>query len=80
MVKRRHSRPIPDDATVFEKAGKRYARWTLASGRTVTRPLNRKGDRVVQESRCWYVRLRHPETGRWKEWRAYLDRQASQAL
>jgi len=80
LVKRRHSRPIPEDASLFEKAGKRYARWTLASGRAVTRPLNRKGDRVVQESRCWYVRLRHPETGRWKEWRAYLDRQASQAL
>ena len=35
---------------------------------------------MVDESRCWYVRLRHPETGKWKQWKAYNDRQASQAM
>jgi integrase len=80
LVKRRHSRPIPDGAELFEKDGRRYARWTLASGRTKTLPLNRKGDRVVEESRRWYVRLRDPATGRWREWKAYHDRQASGAL
>lgn len=80
LVKRRHSRPIPDAAEIFEKDGRRYARWTSASGRTKTRPLNRKGDRVVEESRRWYVRLRDPATGRWREWKAYHDRQASGAL
>jgi site-specific recombinase XerC len=80
LVKRRHSRPIPPTAVVFERDGKRYAQWTLPVGRSITRPLNRKGNRVVEESPCWYVRLRHPVTGKWQEWRAYRDRQASQAL
>jgi len=80
LVKRIHSRKIPAGATIFEKAGKKYARWIMASGKTQIQPLNRKGDRVVEESRCWYVRFRHPETGKWKEWKAYNDRQASQAM
>jgi len=80
LVKCRHSRPIPEGATIFEASDKRYARWTAASGKTQTKPLNRKGDRVVDESSCWYVRLRHPETGKWRQWKAYRDRQASQAM
>ena len=80
LVKRIHSRKIPGGAEIFEKAGRKYARWTMASGKTQTQPLNRKGNRVVEESRCWYVRFRHPDTGKWKEWKAYHDRQASQAM
>jgi integrase len=77
LVKRRHSRPIPDGATFFEKDGRQYARWDTLAGKTVTRPLNRKGDRVVQESDVWYVRLRDRDTGKYREWRAYRDKQAS---
>ncbi|NLX59142.1 MAG: site-specific integrase [Phycisphaerae bacterium] len=80
LVKRRHSRLIPEGAVIFERDGKDYARWALPTGRAVTRPLNRKGNRVVEESPCWYVRLRHPATNKWREWRAYRDRQASQAM
>ena len=80
LVKRIHSRKIPEGAEILEKAGRKYARWNTASGKTQTQPLNRKGNRVVEESRCWYVRFRHPDTGKWKEWRAYHDRQASQAM
>jgi site-specific recombinase XerD len=79
LVKRRHSRPIPEGAAIFEDGGRRYARWRTPSGKSLTRPLNRRGDRIVAESDCWYVRFRSPETGKWKEWRAYTDRQASQA-
>lgn len=80
LVKRIHSRKIPEGAAIFDKSGRKYARWISASGKTQTQPLNRKGDRIVEESRCWYVRFRHPETGKWKEWKAYHDRQASQAM
>ncbi|MFO7858046.1 MAG: tyrosine-type recombinase/integrase [Ectothiorhodospiraceae bacterium] len=79
LVKRRHSRAIPAGAELFEKDGRRYARWTDAAGRTKVRPLNRKGDRVVEESDVWYVRLKDPQTGKYREWRAYRDRQASLA-
>ncbi len=79
LVKRRHSRPIPEGATIFEKDNRRYARWQTAKGKSKVRPLNRRGDRIVSESPCWYVRLRDPDTGKWREWRAFTDRQASQA-
>ena len=80
LVKRRHCRPIPKGATIFENSGRKYARWVSASKKTKTQPLNRKGNRVVDESRCWYVRFRHPDTGKWKEWKAYHDRQSSQVM
>lgn len=80
LVKRRHSRPIPEGATIFERDGKRYARWTMASGQIRILPLNRKGTKMVAESERWYVRLTDPQTGKLKEWRAYNDRQASLAL
>ncbi len=79
LVKRRHSRPIPEDATFFESGGRKHARWRTQAGRQKTGPLNRKGNRIVEESDCWYVRLRDAETGKWREWRAYTDRQASRA-
>jgi site-specific recombinase XerD len=79
LVKRRHSRPIPEGATLFEKDGRRYARWSTSAGKVLTRPLNRRGDRVVHESDVWYVRLKDPDTGKYREWRAYRDKQASKA-
>ncbi len=79
LVKRRHSRPIPEGATIFERDGKRHARWRTPTGQLKTRPLNRKGDRVVEQSDCWYIRIADPETGKLREWRGYTDRQASQA-
>ena len=79
LVKRRHSRPIPAGAEVFEKDGRKHARWADGAGRTKVRPLNRKGDRVVEESEAWYVRLKDPQTGKYREWRAYRDKQASLA-
>ena len=79
LVKRRHSRPIPKGATFFENGGRRYARWRAASGKLTTRPLNRKGDRVVEESKSWFVRLRDPDTNKWLEWKAFTDKQASLA-
>jgi len=79
LVKRRRTRPIPPGAEIIERDGRKHARWVTARGKTRTMPLNRRGDRVVQESRCWYVRLRDRETGRWREWKAYADKKASAA-
>ncbi|MBS3735059.1 MAG: tyrosine-type recombinase/integrase [Phycisphaerae bacterium] len=79
LTKRRHTRPIPKGATVFEEDGRRYAKWYTPAGKPRLRPLNRKGDRLVYESECWYVRLKDPDTGKYREWRAFTDRQASRA-
>jgi len=80
LVKRRHSRPIPPEAEIIERDGRKHARWVSARGKTRTMPLNRRGDRMVQESRCWYVRLRDPDTGKWLEWKGYTDKASSTAI
>jgi len=80
LTKRPHYRPIPQGAEVVARNGRKHARWTTKRGKTLTRPLNAKGDRIVCDSRHWYVRLKHPTTGEWLEWEAYSDKMASQAL
>ena len=80
LTKKAHYRPVPENAETFVRKGKSFARWTNSRGTTHIRPLNEKGDRIVCESREWYVRLKHPATGEPLEWKAYTDKTASQAL
>ncbi len=79
LTKRHHYRAIPKDAKIITRNGRRFARWTNTRGTTHTRPLNEKGDRIVCESRHWYVRLKDSD-GKPLEWKAYTDKTASQAL
>ena len=79
LTKRPHYRPIPQGAEIITKGNRRFARWTTQRGKALTRRLNDKGDRIVCDSRHWYVRLKHPATGEWLEWEAYSDKTASQA-
>jgi len=80
LIKKRHYRPVPDNAEIFTRRGHRYARWTNGRGMTQTRPVNAEATRIVCESRGWYVRLKDPATGRWREWKAYTDKTASRAM
>ncbi len=79
LVKRKHYRPIPVGATIVERRGQKLAQWTNPRGRAFTVPVNDRGDRIVIESRQWYVRFRMPDGG-WKEWKAYNDKTASGVL
>ena len=79
LIKKRHYRPVPENAETVTRKGKRYARWTNSRGTTHTRPLNEKGDRIVCESRYWYVCLTDRD-GNPLERKAYTDKTASQAL
>ena len=79
LTKRHHYRAIPKDAKIITRNGRRYARWTNTRGATHTRPLNETGDRIVCESRHWYVRLKDSD-GKLLEWKAYTDKTASRAL
>ena len=79
LVKRRRTMPIPPEAEIIERGGMPHARWVTARGKVKAMPLNRRGDRVVQESRRWYVRLWDKDANRWREWRAYIDKRASTA-
>ena len=78
-VKRKHYRPIPENTEIILRKGKQYARWTNSKGTRTTRPLNAGGDRIVVESRCWYIRLKDAN-GKWHMRKAYADKTASAAL
>ena len=80
LTRRPHYRPIPQGAEIITKGGRRFARWTNNRGKTFTRPLNDKGDRIVCDSRVWYSRLKNPTTGEQVETKAYSDKTASAAL
>ena len=80
LVKKAHYRPVPKDAEIIVRKDQKLARWTNSRGTTHTRPLNGKGDRIVCESREWYVRLKRPGSDEFLEWKAYTDKTASQAL
>ncbi len=79
LVKMKHYRPLPENAEVLIRKGRQYARWTNSKGTRTTRPLNAQGDRIVVESRCWYVRLKDAN-GKWHMRKAYTDKTASAAL
>ena len=77
LIKRRRTRPIPDGAEILEQGGRRFARWVARTGQSFQRPLTEGRDRILCESREWYVRLTDPITGRRREWRAFRDKTAS---
>ena len=80
LTKRPHYRRVPEGAEIITRNGSKFARWTTERGKVLTRPLNDTDDRIVCDSRHWYVRLKHPSTGEWLQWEAYSDKTASQAL
>jgi len=79
LTKKNHYRPIPKDAEIVARRGRKYARWTNSRGVTNTRPVNDKCDRIVCESRHWYVRLKDCN-GNLVERKAYTDKTASHAM
>ena len=80
LIKRPHYRPIPAGAQILTgRKGEQIARWTNSKGRTVSRPVNDRGDRIIVESSRWYVRLQDA-AGQWFERKAYTDRTASEVL
>jgi integrase len=52
------TKPIPANAQLFTRKGKRYARYKDASGKTAEAPLNEAGTRIQLLSRKWYGEYR----------------------
>lgn len=57
LFKPSYTRPVPDDAKIVTRKGKRFARFNDRKGKTVTVPLTvtKKGERLVYESPCYGV-------------------------
>lgn len=70
-----HTRPLPPDAKIVEKAGRKFAKFRHR-GRLIEAPLTKNGKRCRVESECWAARWRD-EFGQWQECKAYTDKDAS---
>jgi len=56
VFKRKEFRPIPEGAEIVAYRGKSYAKWTNAkTGQVQRAPLNKAGDRIVQEAEFYTV-------------------------
>ena len=58
IYKKQYSKPIPTDAKVISRNGKRLAQWKSRSGKLVTAELTSNGDGIRLESKVWYAKYR----------------------
>jgi len=78
VFKVKTTKPIPTDATVVRKDGKKYVR-LRRGGRSTLHPVAKGGKRYTQESRKWYVQYKDSE-GAWKRVAGYNDKDATAQL
>ena len=50
--------PMPPDAEIIGRRGRRVARWVDGNGNVKTAPVSRNGKKVIHEAGCWYARYR----------------------
>lgn len=72
-----YTRPLPADAKVFNRKGKRFARFTQRGGKVIEAPLTADGEKVRVETEAWYIRFKGPD-GKWKVKKGYTDRRATE--
>jgi hypothetical protein len=57
IFKPTYTKPIPAGAEIVTVKGEPHARWRR-KGKTATAPLTQDGQRIVLESRKWYIEYR----------------------
>ena len=50
-----YTKPLPMDADVLTRKGKRYARFKNGKGKTITAPLSEDGTKIIREASKWYI-------------------------
>src|SRR5262249_39576820 len=53
-----YTKPLPPDAEIFTRKGKRFARFKTRKGKVVEAPLSEDGQRIRLLSRKWYGEYR----------------------
>lgn len=61
IFKQRVTRPLPTDATIFTRKGKRFAKWKDRRGKQRTAEVTENGKRIATEAATWSVRYRDGE-------------------
>lgn len=70
--------PIPSDARIVEKDGRRFARFKY-KGDAINAPLTRDGKKCRVKTDCWYVRYKDLD-GKWKREKGYTDKRATEEM
>ncbi|MCA9231910.1 MAG: tyrosine-type recombinase/integrase [Planctomycetales bacterium] len=78
LFKVKTTKPIPPDAAIVTKDGKKYVR-LKRGGRSALHPVAKGGKRYTQESRKWYVQYKDSE-GAWQRTPGYTDKEATAQL
>ena len=55
IFRQTYTKPLPKEAEVITRKGKRYARFKDAKGKAITTPLSQDGTKILRETSKWYV-------------------------
>ncbi len=58
LIRKKHTRKLPDGATLAKKAGKQVARWVDRHGHKQEAELSSDGKNIIRTSPLWYARYR----------------------
>ncbi len=77
VFRQTYSKPLPVDAEVFTRKGKRYARFKDSKGKVTTAPLSQDGTKIVREASKWYIEYKDSD-GCMKRVPGYSDKKATE--
>jgi hypothetical protein len=79
VFKPTYPKPLPADAKIVEHDGRLHARFKDRRGQTVLAPLTEDGQKVLLETRMWYVEYRDAN-GVLRKVPGFTDRKATDQL
>jgi len=77
IFKRTYRRPVPDDATIIERGGKRVAKFRDKKGKLITAPLADDGTTVIIERSKYTIKYMGRD-GEWHTCPGYTDKAATE--
>lgn len=77
IFKQTYTKPLPANADVFTRKGKRYARFKDGRGKTITAPLSQDCTKIIREASKWYIEYRDAD-GQTKRVPGFTDKKATE--
>ena len=79
VYKPTYTKPVPPDAEIVVRNGKRFVRIKKRNGRADFAPLTQDGLRCLLEAEHWYARYKDAN-GVWRKKKGYTDKEATEEL
>jgi len=77
IFRQTYTKPLPAEAEIFTRRGKKYAHFKDGRGKTVKAPLSEDGNNVIRETDKWYIEYKDAD-GTIKKVAGFRDRQATE--